>query len=288
MLAALVRFVCSSGKPVAEQGSKVDLPKGLVDLRSLAHTEVAFLLRRGLPSGTHRAIGFEEPDNSSMSAATSSSLKTAGLLFEEFASIRKLIPFLCQSATGNGVVHGVLSADKLSECMRKMAPALNYLVHDILGLPKPEGKSFGISLQEITEMCVGSFTIMLDDLLDLIDNKILREFGERLRRWVFLPQSEARTAPLLDLLGLVDGTLAFTRLEQEAFGLMMKRKLGEGSSSNGGRSAGSGSAGGRGSSANGSATGKKAKTAQKANKRKPATATGQLAKTLRRQCHTLQ
>ena len=140
LLAALGRFVCSSGKPVAEQGSKVDLPKGAVDLRSLAHTEVASLLRRGLPSGMHRAIGYEEPDNLSMSAATSSSLKIAGLLFEEFASIRKLIPFLCQSATGSGVVHGALSTDKLCDCMRKLAPALDYLVHDILGLLMPEGK----------------------------------------------------------------------------------------------------------------------------------------------------
>ena len=38
-----------------------------------------------------------------------------------------------------------MSADKLSECMRKLAPTMDYLVHDILGLPKPEGKSFGIS-----------------------------------------------------------------------------------------------------------------------------------------------
>ena len=249
LLAALGRFVCSSGKPVAEQGSKVDLPKGAVDLRSLAHTEVASIMRRGLPSGMHRAIGYEEPDNLSMSAATSSSLKIAGLLFEEFASIRKLIPFLCQSATGSGVVHGTLSTDKLCDCMRKLAPALDYLVHDILGLLMPEGKSFGVLLQTITETCVGSFTIVLEDMLDLIDNKILREFGERLRRWVLLPQPEARTAPLPDLLGLVEGSLAFTRLEQEAFSLMMKRQLGVGSSSVGGRGAGSGSSGSRGSSA---------------------------------------
>ena len=186
-----------------------------------------------------------------MSAATSSSLRIAGLLFEEFASIRKLIPFLCQSATGSGVVHGALSTDKLCDCMRKLAPALDYLVHDILGLLMPEGRSFGVLLQAITETCVGSFTIVLEDMLDLIDNKILREFGERLRRWVLLPQSEARTAPLPDLLGLVEGSLAFTRLEQEAFSLMMKRQLGVGSSSVGGRGAGSGSSGSRGSSATG-------------------------------------
>ena len=58
LLAALGRFVCSSGKPVAEQGSKVDLPKGAVDLRSLAHTEVASIVRRGLPSGMAYAPGY--------------------------------------------------------------------------------------------------------------------------------------------------------------------------------------------------------------------------------------
>ena len=99
-------------------------------------------------------------------------------------------------------IYGLPQIGSNSKC------SCNYLVHDILGLPKPEGKSFGTSLQEITEMCVGSFTIILDDLLDLIDNKILKEFGGRLRRWVLLPQSEERTAPLPDLLGLVDGTLA--------------------------------------------------------------------------------
>jgi hypothetical protein len=281
LLAALVRFLCSSGKPVAEQGSKVDLPKGAVDLRALAHSEVAAFLRRGLPSGTHRPIGFEEPDNLSMSAATSSSLRIAGLLFEEFASIRKLIPFLCQSATGSGVVHGALSTDKLCDCMRKMAPALDYLVHDILGLLRPEGRSFGVMLQAITETCVGSFTIVLDDMLDLIDNKILREFGERLRRWVLLPQSEARTAPLPDFLGLVDGPLAFTRLEQEAFSLLMKRQLGVGSSSVGDRGAGSGSSGSRGSSATGTPAGKKTKAAQKAGKRKAAAPAVQPAKNKR-------
>ena len=278
MVAALVRFVCSSGKPVAEQGSKVDLPKGPVELRSQAHSEMGVLLRRGLPSGTHRPIGFEESDNKCMSAATSSSLKVAGAFMEEFASIRKMIPFLCQSATGNGVVHGAITSDKLIECMRKLAPALDYLVHDILGLPKPDGKSFGICLHEITEVCVGSFTIDLDDLLNLVDDKILREFGERLRSWVLLPQSEARTAPLPDLLGLVEGALAFTKLEQEAFGLLMKRQLGVGASSGGGRSAGPGSAGGRGSSSSGSAQAKKAKTSQTASKRKSAVPAGQPAK----------
>ena len=278
MHAALVRFLCSSGKPVAEQGAKVDLPKGPVELRSQTHLEVACLTRRGLPAGMHRAIGFEEPDNHSMSAATSSSLKVASSLMEEYVCIRKVIPFLCQSATGNGVVHGAITSDKLIECTRKLAPALDYLVHDILGLPKPEGKSFGICLQEIIEACVGSFTIVLDDLLDLIDNKILREFGERLRSWVLLPQSEARTAPLPDLLGLVEGSLAFTKLEQEAFGLMMKRDLGLGRSGGGGRSGGSGSTGGRGSSSGGSTQGKKAKTGQKTNKRKTAAAAGQPAK----------
>ena len=269
LLGALGRFVCSSGKPVAEQGSKVDLPKGAVDLRSLAHAELAAIIRRGLPSGMHRSIGHEEPDNFSMSAATSSSLKIAGLLCEEFAPVRKLIPFLCQSATGSGVVHGTLSTDKLCDCMRKLAPALDYLVHDILGLLMSEGKSFGVQLQTIVETCVGSFTIVLEDMLDLMDNKILREFGERLRRWVLLPQSEARSAPLPDLLGLVEGSLAFTRLEQEAFSLMMKRQLGVGSSSGGSRGAGSGSSGGRGSSA-GTSAGKKTKAAPKANKRKAA------------------
>ena len=247
----------------------MDLPKGAVDLRSLAHAELAAIIRRGLPSGMHRSIGHEEPDNFSMSAATSSSLKIAGLLCEEFAPVRKLIPFLCQSATGSGVVHGTLSTDKLCDCMRKLAPALDYLVHDILGLLMSEGKSFGVQLQTIVETCVGSFTIVLEDMLDLMDNKILREFGERLRRWVLLPQSEARSAPLPDLLGLVEGSLAFTRLEQEAFSLMMKRQLGVGSSSGGSRGAGSGSSGGRGSSA-GTSAGKKPKAAPKANKRKAA------------------
>ena len=133
-------------------------------------------------------------------------------------------------------------------------------------------------LQDIPETCVGSFTIVLEDMLDLIDNKILREFGERLRRWVLLPQPEARTAPLPDLLGLVEGSLAFTRLEQEAFGLMMNRQLGVGSSLIGGRGAGSGSSGSRGSSANGAPVGKKAKTTQKASKRKTAGPAGQPAK----------
>jgi hypothetical protein len=76
----------------------------------------------------------------------------------------------------------------------------------------------------------------------------------------------------------VEGDLAFTKLEQEAFGLMMKRQLAGGGPGGGGRSAGSGPAGGRGSSSSGSAQGKKAKTGQTAGKRKAAVPAAQPAK----------
>ena len=55
---ALTRIICStcSGTPVADQGAKLDIPKGAIDLRTKAWIEIAALVCRLLPKAPHRAI----------------------------------------------------------------------------------------------------------------------------------------------------------------------------------------------------------------------------------------
>ena len=72
---------------------------------------------------------------------------------------------------------------RTDDSVRKLVPTVDYLVHNLIGMPRTNDRSFGDCLEAIVSRCCQSFDLHLDDLFAIIDDRIFREFGERLSEW---------------------------------------------------------------------------------------------------------
>ena len=230
VLNALRRLICSSGKPTlaGESGSKVDLPKLALEFRTQAHEELGKLLIAKLPQYPLRAIGHGEKADRDMGAATCTALRLISSLCEDALTCKSFIPMMSQRPVGGEIKHGELSATTLEDSVRKFAPAIDYLVHSLIGMPRTNDRSFGDCLEAIVGRCCQSFDIHLEDLFAIMDDRIFRELGERLSEWRRLSQSEAashHTAPFPDIRGLVDGEHVYMLLQADAHHRQIARKI---------------------------------------------------------------
>ena len=120
----------TNGKPTltGESGSKTDLPKLALDLRTQAHDEISKRLLSKLPLYPLRAIGHGEKADREMGAATVTALRLTSNLCEDALTCKGIIPMMNQRPVGGGITHGELSASSLEESVRKLVPAVDYLV----------------------------------------------------------------------------------------------------------------------------------------------------------------
>ena len=135
---------------------------------------------------------------------------------------------MSQRPVGGEVRHGEPSASALEDSVRKLVPAIDHLVHSIIGMPRTNNRSFGDCLESVVCRCCQSFDLHLDDLFAIIDDRIFREFGERLSEWRRLSQSEAQThhsAPFPDIRSLVDGPQVYQNLQADAHHRQIARSL---------------------------------------------------------------
>ena len=230
VLNALRRLICSSGKPTlaGESGSKVDLPKLALEFRTQAHEELGKLLIAKLPQYPLRAIGHGEKADRDMGAATCTALRLISSLCEDALTCKSFIPMMSQRPVGGEIKHGELSATTLEDSVRKLAPAIDYLVHSLIGMPRTNDRSFGDCLEATVGRCCQSFDIHLDDLFAIVDDRIFRELGERLSEWRRLSQSEAQshhTAPFPDIRSLVDGPQVYMLLQADAHHRQIARSI---------------------------------------------------------------
>ena len=229
-LNALRRLICSSGKPTlaGESGSKTDLPKLALDFRTQAHDEISKRLLSKLPLYPLRAIGHGEKADRDMGAAMVTALRLTSSLCEDALTCKGIIPMMSQRPVGGEVTHGELSAPSLEDSVRKLAPAMDYLVHSLLGMPRTNERSFGDCLEATVVRCCQSFELHLDDLFAIVDDRIFREFGERLSEWRRLSQAEAQThhsSPFPDIRCLVDGPQVFALLQSDAHHKQIQRNI---------------------------------------------------------------
>ena len=126
------------------------------------------------------------------------------------------------------VRHGELSSSALEDSVRKLVPAIDYLVHGLIGMPRTNDRSFGECLDAIVGRCCQSFDLHIDDLFAIMDDRIFRELGERLSEWRRLSQLEAQShhsAPFPDIRILVDGPHVYTLLLGDAHHRQIARSL---------------------------------------------------------------
>jgi hypothetical protein len=129
---ALCRLICSSGKPTlaGESVSKTDLPKIALEFRIQAHEELGKCILSKLPQHPLRAIGH------GAGAPTSTALRMVSSLCEDSLTCQSFIPMMSKRPIGGEVMHGELSAQALEDSVRKLAPAIDYLVHGLIGMPR--------------------------------------------------------------------------------------------------------------------------------------------------------
>jgi hypothetical protein len=229
-LNALRRLICSNGKPTlaGESGSKTDLPKLALDFRTQAHDEISKRLLSKLPMFPLRAIGHGEKADRDMGAAMVTALRLTSSLCEDALTCKGIIPMMNQRPVGGEIKHGELSASSLEDSVRKLVPAMDYLVHSLLGMPRTNERSFGDCLEATVARCCQSFELHLDDLFSIVDDRIFRELGERLSEWRRLSQAEAQThhsSPFPDIRCLVDGPQVFALLQSDAHHKQIQRNI---------------------------------------------------------------
>ena len=230
LLNALRRLICSSGKPTlaGESGSKTDLPRLALEFRTQAHEELAKLLISRLPQYPLRAIGHGEKGDKEMGAALCTALRLISSLCEDALTCKSFIPMMSQRPVSGEVRHGELSSSALEDSVRKLVPAIDYLIHGLIGMPRTNDRSFGECLDAIVGRCCQSFDLHIDDLFAIMDDRIFRELGERLSEWRRLSQLEAQShhsAPFPDIRILVDGPHVYTLLLGDAHHRQIARSL---------------------------------------------------------------
>jgi hypothetical protein len=163
-----------------------------------------------------------------MGAATCTALRLVSSLCEDALTCKSCIPMMSQRPVAGEVRHGELSSSALEDSVRKLVPAIDYLVHGLIGMPRTNDRSFGDCLDAIVGRSCQSFDLHLDDLFAIMDDRIFREFGKRLSEWRRLSQSEAQSqhsAPFPDVRSLVDGPHVYTLLQADAHHRQIARSL---------------------------------------------------------------
>jgi hypothetical protein len=103
-----------------------------------------------------------------MGAATCTALRLVSSLCEDALTCKSFIPMMSQRPVAGEVKHGELSSSALEDSVRKLVPAIDYLVHSLIGMPRTNDRSFGDCLDAIVGRCCQSFDLHLDDLFAII------------------------------------------------------------------------------------------------------------------------